>query len=128
MDDEIRKNGLSFSFKKGRTIIYRATIRELGKPEYVRFLLNKKNKTVAVQCCEAIDKDRFKVPEFTKKNKGQFEISSLNFLTMLYKLEGWDQTKNYHLHGYVVPKYRLILFYLDDAVQIGDEDFMDPES
>ena len=50
MDDEIRKNGLSFSFKKGRTIIYRATIRELGKPEYVRFLLNKKNKTVAVQC------------------------------------------------------------------------------
>lgn len=123
-----RNNGLSFSFKRGRTLIYHATIRELGDPEYIRFLLNKKEKTVAIQCCEAIDKDRFKVPAFPKDRKFQYEIYSISFISMVYKLAGWQIGKNYRMHGYSVPKYRLIIFELAGAEQISDEEFIDPEN
>lgn len=127
-DNENRHNGLSFSLKRGRTLIYHATIRELDNPEYIRFLVNREQKKVAVQVCEAIDKDSFKVPEFPTDKRFQYEISSMNFVNIVYGMMNWDPQKAYHLRGYLVPRYRLMLYELVEAKAIKEEDFVDPES
>jgi hypothetical protein len=127
-DNEIRHNGVSFSLKRGRTLIYRATIRELDNPECIRFLLSRKQKKVAVQVCEVIDKDSFRVPDFSSDKKIQYEISSMNFLNIIYGMMNWDPQKAYHLRGYLVPKYRLVLYDLTEAKAIKEEEFVDPES
>jgi len=120
-------NGISFSIKRSRVLIYRSTIRELKSPEYIRFLLNKKKHTIAVQCCEQIDQDSFKVPDLANDKRVQFEISSMNFLSIIYEIANWDPKKTYHLTGYYIEKYRLVLYDLNEANVISDDEFVDPE-
>lgn len=126
MTNEIR-TGISFSMKRRRVLIYRSSLRALGMPSNIRFLLNMKKKKVAVQACEAIDRDSFKVPEIIDGGKDQYEISSVNFLKMVYKLAGWKDDGTYRIAGVVFPENRLVEFELGDAVKIADEEFVDPE-
>lgn len=119
--------GISFSMKRRRLLIYRSTLRGIGMPKNIRFLLNIKMKKIAVQACEAIDRDSFKVPPLEQGTKEQFEITSINFLNMLYKIAGWKRDCTYRLYGQAYPDNRLVEFRLDDADVIGDEDFVDPD-
>lgn len=126
MTNEIR-TGISFSMKRRRVLIYRSSLCALGMPSNIRFLLNMKQKKVAVQACEAIDRDFFKVPEIIDGGKDQYEISSVNFLKMVYKLAEWKDDGTYRISGVVFPENRLVEFELGDAVKIADEEFVDPE-
>ncbi len=77
---------ISFSKRRGRTLIYHTVIRLLDEPKYIRFLFNSKDKKIAIQACEAIDRDSFKVPEYGLTDKKiQFDISSVSFLNIIYK-------------------------------------------
>ena len=116
---------ISFSLKRRRVLIHRSTLRALDMPSNIRFLLNTKNKRVAVQSCEAIDRDNFTVPDLS--SMGSYEITSLNFLQVIYKLSGWDTDKNYRVEGCKFSKNHLVEFDLKQATIICDEDFVDPE-
>jgi len=126
MADDI-KLGISFSLKRRRVLIYRSSLRNLGTPQNIRFLLNVKDKKIAVQACEAIDRDSFKVPNFEDGSKDPYEITSISFLNMIYKLAGWDQTQTYRIVGTPYPDKRLVEFFLLEAEVIQDEDFVDPD-
>lgn len=121
------KTGISFSMKRRRVLIYRCTLRSLGLPKNIRFLLNMKKKRIAVQACEAIDRDSFKVPDFTDRIKDQYEITSQNFLNVIYKTAGWNRDKTYRLTGTVYPDNHLVEFDLANVEEISEEEFMDPE-
>lgn len=127
MTGEEYRTGISFSMKRRRVLIYRCTLRSLGVPKNIRFLLNMKQKRIAVQVCEAIDRDSFNVPEFDKGGKDQYEISSISFLKMVYKIAGWDEDSTYRITGTVYPENRLVEFELGNAALIADEEFVDPE-
>lgn len=62
MTNEI-KDGISFSMKRRGVLIYRSSLRALGMPSNIPFLLNMKKKKVVVQACEAIDRDFLKVSD-----------------------------------------------------------------
>lgn len=119
--------GLSFSMKRRRVLIYRSTLRCLGMPKNIRFLLNIKKKKIAVQVCEAIDRDCFKIPMIKDGSKEPFEITSINFINMIYKAAGWDSESTYRIFGRAYPDNRLVEFVFDDAEIIRDDDFVDPE-
>ena len=124
MSDEVSR--LSFSLKRRRVLIHRSTLRALGLPQNIRFLLNKKKVRVAVQCCEAIDRDIFSVPDL--KPSETFEISSINFLKIIYGLAKWDEERSYRVSGTLYKANRLIEFDLMDAETISDDDFVDQET
>lgn len=125
---EENRTGISFSMKRGRVLIYRCTLRSLGVPKNIRFLLNVKKKRIAVRVCEAIDRDSFKVPEFEKGGKDQYEISSKSFLKMVYRIAGWNCNNTYKITGMVYSENRLVEFDLMEALIIADEEFVDPEA
>lgn len=122
------KAGLSFSLRRGRLLVYHATIQMLGEPSYIRFLLNAKDRKLAVQCCEEIDGNNFRVPENIQGVEYKFEISSVTFLSLIYKNCRWDDTKTYACYGIYHPKYRLVDFNLAEAKEIKPEQFVDPEN
>ena len=124
MSDEVSR--LSFSLKRRRVLIHRSTLRALGMPQNIRFLLNKKKVRVAVQCCEAIDRDFFAVPDL--KPSETFEISSINFLKMVYRLAKWDEDRSYRVSGTLFRVNRLAEFDLNNAEAISDADFIDQET
>mgnify|MGYP007070214089 CR=1 FL=1 len=120
--------GLSFNIRRGRLLIYHSTIRALGNPEYIRFLFNSKDKKVAVQSCEAIDRDSFRVPKPISGEKFQFDISSSPFLSVIYKACGWGLDESYLVYGKLYPNNRLADFELKTAIQIMPDQFVDPEN
>ena len=124
MSDEVGR--LSFSLKRRRVLIHRSALRALEQPQNIRFLLNKKKVRVAVQCCEAIDRDIFAVPDL--KPSETFEISSINFLKVIYGLAKWDEERTYRVSGRLFKANRLIEFDLKDAETISDDDFVDQET
>ncbi len=119
--------GLSFNFQRGRLLIYYATIREMGEPDYIRFLLNSKDRRLAVQACEQIDRDRIRVPKKGETEKFQFDIASSPLLSVIYKFCHWDIDKSYLVYGVSYPKNHLVDYDLEKAVVISQEQFVDPE-
>ena len=117
---------VSFSLKRRRVLIHRTTLRALSNPTNIRFLMNTKDKKVAVQSCEAIDRDNFVVPDFNSVS--QFEITSVNFLQIIYKLAKWDEDKSYRIEGQAFTRNRLVEFDLTRAATIADEEFVDEEA
>lgn len=126
--NENKKLGMSFSITRGRLLIYHATIIELGEPKYIRFLYNDDKRRVAVQCCEKIDKEGFRVPNVAPGERFQFEISGSPFLSIIYKKCGWDIEQSYTVLGNYYPEYRLVEFKLDEAKKIAASQFIDPEN
>lgn len=120
--------GMSFSLTRGRLLIHHATIIELGDPEYVRFLYNDGSKRMAIQCCEKIDRDCFRVPKTSPGERFQFEISSSPLLSILYKKCEWEIEQSYSVMGISYPEYRLVEFKLDEAKKIAADQFVDPEN
>ena len=119
--------GLSFSFQRGRLLIYYATIRELGEPEYIRFLLNSKEKKLAIQACEQIDRDSLRVPQKGQTEKFQFDIASSPLLSVIYRACHWEFDKSYLVYGESYPKNRLVDYDLKAAAVISQDQFVDPE-
>ena len=122
------KAGLSFALRRGRLLVHHATIRTLGDPDYIRFLLNKNGKRIAIQCCEVIDGDNFRVPKDIEGTKYSFEISSSTFISVIYSTCGWDIDKTYMVYGSYYPKHRLVEFDLREAREIRPDMFVDPEN
>ena len=120
------KGRLSFSLKRRRVLIHRSTLRALGRPQGIRFLLNTGSGKVAVQSCEVTDRDSFVVPDL--KPKENYDISSVSFLQVVYKLAGWDPVKTYRVEGNVFENGHLVEFILKDAVVISDEEFVDTDA
>ena len=120
--------GLSFNIRRGRMLIYHSTIRALGDPEYIRFLFNNRDKKIAVQSCEAIDRDSFRVPKPMPGDKFQFDISSSPFLSVVYKTCHWSHEESFLTYGESFPTNHLVEFDLKTAVQISPDQFIDPEN
>ena len=120
--------GMSFSVARGRLLIHHATIIELGEPEYIRFLYNDSRKRVAVQSCEKIDRDSFAVPKTVPGGRFQFELNSSPFLAIIYKKCGWKPGQSYVVYGTSYPEHHLVEFRLDDAREIAESQFVDPEN
>lgn len=120
--------GLSFNIRRGRMLIYHSTIRAIGEPEYIRFLFNNKDKKIAVQSCEAIDRDSFRVPKVIPGERFQFDISSSPFLSVVYKACHWSLDESYLVYGVSHPEHRLVEFELKSAIQITPDQFVDPEN
>lgn len=120
--------GMSFSITRGRLLIYHATIKALGEPDYIRFLYNDSKRRVAIQCCEKIDKEGFRVPKVADGERFSFVISSSPFLSVIYKKCEWDIEQTYNVLGTAYPEHRLVEFCLDDAKQIAASQFIDPEN
>jgi hypothetical protein len=125
MSEQERRLGLSFSLKRGRSLIYWATIRSLKNPKFIRFLFNSRDHKVAIQVATPIDKEALKVPAFQEVQ--QYEIASKAFLRVLYKNCHWDESKTYRVYGTNYGNEQVVEFRLEEATIIRDEEFRDPE-
>ena len=116
---------ISFSFKRRRVLIHKSTLRALNLPQNIRFLLNTEKRCMAVQSCAPIDRDNFAVPDLSTVY--QYEITSISFLDIVYKLAKWDNEKTYRVIGLLYPVNQLVEFRLSEAMQISDDEFIDDD-
>lgn len=118
-----KRMGVTLSLRRNELHIYVGTLEALNNPDYIRLLVNKKRKRIAVQVCDEIDRDNYHVPAEDEEGRRTFNIASLKFLGMIYKMAGWDTEKSYRILGYLIGDYDLVLFCLGEAEEITEEEF-----
>jgi len=116
------RTAITFSYRRGRTRIHKATIEELGRPPHIRMLFNPDNNSLAIQGCEKKGKDTIRVPVNLFMPLGSFEISSTLFLESIRKRMGWNNNLTYHVSGHYDQATMLAVFNLNDFEIVSDED------
>lgn len=113
---------ITFSYRRGRTRIHKATIDELGRPAYIRMLFNPENNSLAVQGFSHRVKDSIRVPSKLFEANGTFEISSVLFVESIRERIKWDKASSYSVSGYYDPNSKLVIFNLSEGEVINDEE------
>ena len=101
----ITDNGMSFS---------KATIVRLGKPEYVIFLVDEKDKRIAIQKADRDDEGATQF--YTEKKIVSVRWNNKELLKMISSLMGWELSGNvYKADGEYIPTEEAMIFDLKEA-------------
>lgn len=106
---------ISFYLKTSRIYIFLETLRRIGSPRRIRFLLSLDGRTLVVQAHAHRDFTSHMVPRDAYGGKRPLEISSQKFCGILTELHGWDPTYSYRVPGRIAMDARSALFFLDKA-------------
>lgn len=107
------------SFTQNGVTFNKAVTLKLGEPEYVRFLINTDAKQVAVQACEADEKNA--TPFYRPKASGVLSVrwNARDLLNTLERMMGWNfKDVSYRADGVLLKDERAIVFDLSRATTL----------
>ena len=104
---------VTFSYREYRIRVSRGIIRSLGKPPYVRLLINPDKMVMCIQPCDDNrEYGTFKVPKNIFLESTKFRINSAYFVAMLFERMGWDEQTSYYVTGKYVAENNVVLLNL----------------
>ena len=105
---------ISFLGKEHVISVSRDLVRVLGKPGYVRILMNAAKNAIAFQACTEKELLSFKVPEklFAKGHSSTFRIYSYLFVDEIIQKYHLDNNIRHTFTGSYVEKYNAVVFHL----------------
>ena len=108
---------LTLDMKRNRIRIYRATLRALGDPAYIQFLINPEELYIAILGSEIPlsggTANRVKIPNSRLDGKLSVEVYSAALLDGIYSIFGvLDREYNYRLTGEIDQVNRVAYFSL----------------
>lgn len=108
---------LTLDMKRNRVRIYRATLRALGDPSFIQFLINPEDLYIAILGSEIPmsggTANRVKIPNSRLDGKLSVEFYSAALLDGIYSIFGvLDRKYNYHLTGEIDQVNRVAYFSL----------------
>lgn len=106
---------ISFYLKASRIHIFVETLRCIGRPGRIRFLISSDGRTLLMQAHEQRDFTSHMVPREVYDGKRQLEISSCKLCKILAELHGWDPACSYRVPGRIAIDAHSALFFLDQA-------------
>ena len=106
---------ISFYLKAHRIQIFVETLRSIGSPGRIRFLLTEDGRTLLIHPYGKRDFTSHIVPRQVYDGKRSLEISSYKLCAILAELHGWDPGCSYRVPGRIAADARSVLFFLDKA-------------
>lgn len=107
------------SFTQNGVTFNKAVTLKLGEPEYARFLINAEAKQVAVQACEADEKNA--TVFYRPKASGALSVrwNARDLLNTLERMMGWNFKEiSYRADGVLLKDERAIVFDLSRATTL----------
>lgn len=101
---------------KSSLFLFQSSLREIGSPDYLLFLINHQKKKLAIKATSADDPDGIyiKVAYYPDYND-PFEIECPKFIKQLKSVGGLQRNSTYSIKGFPVLQEHLIEFDLTDA-------------
>lgn len=113
---------LVFDLKKNRIRIHKRTLRMLGNPDYIQFLVNPNTKMVAIRASDSSDKTAEKIKWQTIGDKQCCEYYSKDLIMRLkYYCYNWEEDSVYLIEGRMNRVECLVFFDLEDSVLLDNE-------
>ena len=112
---------ISFYLKTSRIHIFTETLRLIGCPKRICFLISADGQTLLMRTHENRDFKSHKVPQDVYDGRRSFEISSWKLCKILADLHSWDLKHSYRIPGVLMRDRRSVRFSLAKAEVIGKE-------
>ena len=109
---------LSFYLSTSIIHIFRSTLREIGNPKFIRFLVKEDGQSIIMEAYHKKDFRSHRVPKPTDNKEWKMEVRSLPLCTLLQNKLNWTDGRSYRIPGKVYPQQRLAVFDLSAAEQI----------
>lgn len=120
--NETKSIAISLDWRKNRIRIFKETLYEMGKPEYICLLVNPDTRTIAVKGTSISDGITHSVNWDALQKERSYELYSHAFLSRLFNINNsWDEEHSYRIYGKVNPALQIAEFKIDDAVKISEE-------
>lgn len=116
--------GISFCLKSGRVTIFKTTLEVIGYPEFYRFLYNHDTKMMAIEPCAMNAPGAYALVNVKKEET--YDVSSIDFVRMMYRENGWKKQISYRIAGIAYPQDRAVEFDLTKALEIHEGRVMEP--
>ncbi len=112
---------ISFYLKASRIHIFTETLRLIGYPKRVCFLISADGQALLMRAHGRRDLKSHKVPQGVYDGRRSFEISSWKLCEILANLHSWDLKRSYRIPGVLLQDRRSVRFSLAEAKVIGKE-------
>ncbi len=112
---------ISFYLKEGKVHIPTVTLRDIGSPPYVRFLLNEDGSSMVLEPYDHKAFPSMRVPKKIYAEQyagGRMEFRCMALCRIMSGRFGWDTQSSYRVPGRLISKQRLVLLDVTGAEMI----------
>lgn len=102
---------------RNRIRIPKHTLRCLGRPGFVRLLINPETRTLAIEVCDQFEPRKHRVPDRVLNTKQCFEICSTRLCDQLCMSTQWEKKNTYKIFAKAQAGEQLLMFNFDEAYQ-----------
>lgn len=116
------KTYISFYLKNSTIRVFTSSVRKIGSPRYVRFLVNPETNKMAMTSYDKKEFSSFRVSGkvYLDSKCSSLKICSKKFCTLLSNRFGWGENKSYRIPGEVFPKEKIVIYDLTEAKETGN--------
>ena len=111
---------ISVYLREGSIHVYAEAIRFLGRPKYIRFLLNRDGSSMVMEAYHKKEFQSVRVPKETDASQ-RTRVFSTSFCRLLAYTLKWNAEKSYRIPGRYIASQHIIVFDLTKATAIGAE-------
>ncbi len=117
------KTYISFYLKSNTVRVFTSSVRKIGSPKYVRFLINPKTNRMIMSSYDKKEFTSFRVSRkvLSDSKYSSLRIRSMRFCRLLANQFGWDVNKSYRIPGLVILNQELVVYDLTGAKEIPNK-------
>lgn len=109
---------LSFYLKANRIHVFVDTLRKIGSPTNICFMVGENGKTLILKPYPRKDFHSHRVSQDVYKGKKSMEVSSLQLCRIMAERQCWNTSCSYRVPGVILPQQKICIYHLDQAERI----------
>ena len=106
---------ISFYLKANRIHIFMDTLRSIGRPKRICFMIEENGRTLLIAPYAQKDFKSHEVSNSVYAGSSSLEINSLRLCSLVAKLHGWDRERSYRVPGKYSTEHNVVIFRLYEA-------------
>ena len=115
----LKKATLSVDFRKNRIRIHKNAIHALDDPEYILFLVNPEERTLAIMRSDRSDLRAHRIIFASLTGMKSCELNSKSLVRGLLNIyAGWEDNTTYRIDGESLPGKGVIMFNIENSVSV----------
>ena len=111
---------ISFYLREYRIHLFLDSLRGIGSPSFVQFLVNQSGTSLAMMPAEKKGFKSHRVPPGAYYGQKKMEINSMGLCKLIASQYGWDSNNSYRVPGVVSPQQKAAVFDLSQAIVISE--------
>lgn len=112
---------ISFYLKAGRIHVFVDSLRAIGSPNRICFMIDKSGNNLLMKPHNKRDFRSHRVPATVYKRQSSLEISSMRLCNLIAHMKNWTSASSYRITGNIIKANNLVIFNLNSAIKIENK-------